>query len=188
MVITLTYISTAYFAFMKNTTAFIITMSVLAILAIVMTLVLKKHRFFTFNIAALSAFTGFNIGTLLYVLTYQATGWESLAAAIAFALIFTTAGAVLGFIKRGYSTLYLTGMLGLLGSCLSTRGLSLLCGGYPIDPVTWALLENGMPIIDIEPIIWLYPFLIIIFSLIFMCWLGTYRRDHCDVEFILYLD
>lgn len=182
------YISTAYFAFMKNTTAFIITMSVFAIMAIVMTMIFKNYRFFTFNIAALSAFTGFNIGTLLYILAYQATGWESLAAAISFALIFTTAGAVLGFIKRGYSTLYLTGMLGLLGSCLSTRGLSLLCGGYPIDPVTWALLENGMPVIDIKPIIWLYPFLIIIFSLIFMCWLGTYRDEDCDVALVQYLD
>ena len=45
-------------------------MSVFAVMAVILTLIFKSDRFFTFNIAALSALTGYNVGTLLYILAY----------------------------------------------------------------------------------------------------------------------
>ena len=174
LVISIIYAFTAYFTFMKNTTAFIITLSTLAIMAILVVLCLKRLIFFAFNITALGALTGFNIGTLLYILVYKASDWESFLGAILFTSLFTTFGALVTFLNRGRRP-YLTSMLGLLAACLVTRGFSLLLGGYPIDPVTWALLINDMPIIDVNALVWLYPVLIAIISLIFMCWLASYR-------------
>ena len=151
-------------------------------------LVLKRPKLFSVTITLLGAQLGFLIGNFIYVLIYIISGWESIEAAISFAAFFTLVFAAYSYIKRANSSA-LTRTLGMVGGFLFVRGLSCLFGGYPINPVLWALLSNGMPLDDVfKPIIWLYLVLSLLFSLIFMCWLFTYRDEQCDSDLIRYFD
>ena len=180
------YLFMAFFEFMKSTTATIITLSAVAVMVVVVTLVLKRR--FSLNITVLCALAGFNIGTLLYALIYQISSWESFAAAITFALVFASAGAIKGYLRRGRKS-SLTWTLGILAGSQLTRGLSLLIGGYPLDPVIWTLLQNDMPLTnEVTPLVWLYFALTCLLTLGFSCWLATYQDEHCDPHLVQYFE
>ena len=188
IVVFILYLTSAYSTLMKSMIGTILLLSGLALLAIIITLVFRRHNFFSINITALGALFGFIMGNLFYLLLYSISGWESFAAAITITLISTILNATIALLNRG-SNGHLTWLLGLVAGSLFTRGLSLFFGGYPLDPVSWTLLKNGMPLEDeIKPIVWLYLVLTILLAIGSACWLATYEDQHSDPHLVRYFD
>ena len=119
---------------MRDTLAFIFILLTLAVVAVVLTLLLKKKRHFPVTLFLLGCLVGFQAGSLLYALIYQVSKWESLVAMLTFQFVFLAIFAVFSYIRRKtQADLKLT--VALVGGFTFTRGLSLFFGGYPIDSV-----------------------------------------------------
>ena len=164
------YLIVSFTTWNKTTWSFLLILLVIAAITIVITLLLKQSKYFSSTITCLGCILGFHVGNYLYALIYQVSGWESLYGFLSIVLTSVIVTGLLSFKKR-YSELYLTSLLASLGGFCATRGLSLICGGYPIETVQFALLRNEMPL-EIEPIVWGYFVISLVISAMFTCWLG----------------
>ena len=119
---------------MRDTLAFIFILLTLAVVAVVLTLLLKERKHFSVTILLLGCLSGFQAGSLLYALIYQVSKWESLVAMLTFQFVFLVIFAVFCYRERkSRAGLKLT--VAMVGGITFTRGLSLFFGGYPIDSV-----------------------------------------------------
>lgn len=168
--IMLLYLIIAFTTWNKSTWSFLLVLFVIAAITIVLTLLLKQSKYFSSTITCLGCILGFHVGNYLYAMIYQASGWESLVGFLSIVMTSVICGGLISLKKR-YSGLYLTCLLAFLGGFCATRGLSLVCGGYPIDTVQFALLRHGMPL-EIKPIIWGYFVVSFVNSAVFACWQG----------------
>ena len=128
------YSITAYTDWLRSLPIFVVTIVGLSAFAVLLTLCLKRRRFFPITITCIGVLTGFFIGNLAYIIVYCISGLESFSTAMTFLLSIIVFFAIVSY-TNGKSLLGITQTLSLLGGVMFTRGLSLLIGGYPIDSV-----------------------------------------------------
>lgn len=170
------------FDWINETLYFLLTLGACAGVSIALAFCLKKRKWFKINMTALAATTGLFSGNFLYALIYQTFGWYSWSGCFA---VSGTSAVLFGiyFYLRSTHFASLKLNMALLGGVFTMRGISMLCGGkgYPFDSVQYVLLRNDQEL-EISNMIWLYLFIYLLATGIYMGWMSTYSMDDVHRE------
>ena len=101
------YSITAYTDWLRSLPIFVVTIVGLSAFAVLLTLCLKRRRFFPITITCIGVLTGFFIGNLAYIIVYCISGLESFSTAMTFLLSIIVFFAIVSY-TNGKSLLGIT--------------------------------------------------------------------------------